>query len=282
MASTVARLGATTNVVHGFIYFASDASNEYAQLGLTGRQQYFAGRSAPMGAVGPEVVVATFYNFNPDVIHAAIPNAWQVAAPEAIQQARFRAASTVLHSVREAMNSVEVARATAITEEMVRAVGDEGKVLAAANRAVELPADPLLRLWQLVTTMREWRGDAHVAALTCALVTGLEALVLHAATGQVPAGALRATRAWSESQWQHGVASLAKRGLVQDDGSFTDAGRSYRAEIEATTNRAAQPLVDAVGDLSANELCDLLKPLRDALIGTGIFGQPLGGTSDQT
>jgi len=275
MTRTAARLGAITNTVHGFIYFSSEAKDEYATLGLTGRRQYFAGRAAPMGAVGPELVVATFYNFNPDVVSAALPSAWGIASPADVQQARFRATATVFEGLDVDLGSEAVDRALALAQSMVDGVGDEGKPLAAANRAVELPAGPLLRLWQLVTIIREWRGDAHVSALSLAPVTGLEALVLHAATGQVPAAALRATRVWSDDQWQAAVEALAARGLVQADGSFTDAGAAFREEIEERTNGACQPLVDAVGDEATHELCDLLKPLRNALIASGIFTNSL-------
>ncbi|WP_372673076.1 helix-turn-helix domain-containing protein [Amycolatopsis kentuckyensis] len=38
-----------------------------------GRMPCFASRSAAMCAVGPEVVAATFYNFNPEVVAHLIP-----------------------------------------------------------------------------------------------------------------------------------------------------------------------------------------------------------------
>jgi len=52
---------------------------------------YFAGRAAPMGAVGAGVVAATFYNFNPDLVARFIPRAWDLAGPAAIVEARFAA-----------------------------------------------------------------------------------------------------------------------------------------------------------------------------------------------
>ena len=36
-----------------------------------------------MGAVTADVVVSTFFNFNPELVRAAIPAAWEVATPEA-------------------------------------------------------------------------------------------------------------------------------------------------------------------------------------------------------
>ena len=277
VTTTVERLGTITNLVHGFIYFSTEASNRYGALGLTGRQQYFAGRAAPMGPVGPGLVVATFYNFNPAVVHEALPEAWAVAAPAAVQAARFHAAADVLHGVCADIEPDITARATAIAQRMVDEVGDEGKPLAASNRSVALPDDPAVRLWQLVTIIREWRGDTHVAALGAAAVSGIEALVLHAATGQVPASVLQSTRAWTDQDWQGAVEALAARDLVDAHGVFTPVGQAFRADIEAATNTASQPLVDAVGDDQASLLCDLLKPIRSGLIRSGVFAKPLGG-----
>ena len=85
-----ASLGAITNLVHGFIYFAPEAAEAYGALGLAPDQQYFASRAAPLGPVPAEVVIATFFNFNPDMVRAAIPAAWSVAAPAAIRPAGAR------------------------------------------------------------------------------------------------------------------------------------------------------------------------------------------------
>lgn len=275
MKSTVGHLGAVTNMVHGFIYFAPEALEEYQTIGLGLDHQYFASRAAPMGAVGPELVIATFFNFNPEIVHRAIPSAWDIAGPDQAQAARFRGADRVLSGVTDALSSDDVAEATSIAEAMVNGVGYEGKPLAGANRAVVAPDNELVRLWQLVTTIREWRGDAHVAVLTAAPVTAVEALVLHAATGVVSTEALQATRQWSTEQWDQGVQSLVKRGLVEADGTFTDAGQSFRQAIESDTDRASQPLVDAVGEAATQRLCALLKPLRNALLASGVYAHGL-------
>lgn len=279
MTATVERLGQITNLVHGFIYFASQATDRFAALGLAGRQQYFAGRGAAMGPVGPEIIEATFYNFDPIVVRAAIPSAWQVATPADVQAARFHAAADVLASACGDVEPAQLERAIALATAMVAGVGDEGKPLAAGNRSITLPEAPMLHLWQLVTIIREWRGDAHVAALAAADVSGIQALVLHAATEQVPAAVLQATRGWSDDDWATAIESLATRGLVEANGSFTDVGRQLRVDIETTTNQASQALVDAVGDERSTELIELLRPIRKGLLASGVFSKPLGGTS---
>ena len=65
------------------IYFVPEAAEAYARLGITGRTGYFASRAAPMGAVTAEVVVSTFFNFNPELVHSSHPRVWEIASPDA-------------------------------------------------------------------------------------------------------------------------------------------------------------------------------------------------------
>ncbi|MEM7096415.1 MAG: hypothetical protein AAF567_25645 [Actinomycetota bacterium] len=272
MGRAVRRLGNTTNLIHGFIYFVPEAAQAYEKLGLTSfRSQYFGSRSAPMGAVGPEVVLATFFNFSPEAVNQGIPAAWETAPPAAIQAARLAAVARVLGRVSSALPAEDVAEATEIASAMVSNTSMAGRALAAANSGVELPDEPLTRLWQLVTVIREYRGDAHVASLTAAPVSPVEALVLHAATGLVDRGTLQATRGWSDAAWADAVDALCRRELVDADGAFTDAGAAFRESIEEQTDRATQPMLDTVGDEQVHRLCELLKPLRDVLIAEGVY-----------
>lgn len=272
MGRAVRRLGNAANVVHGFIYFVPEAAEEYERLGLVDfYPQYFGSRAAPMGPVGPETVLATFFNFSPDAVGAGIPLAWETASPQQLQAARFAAAERVLGRVGGILSAAEIDEATEIMSAMVAGVSMAGRPLAAANAGLELPADPLTRLWQLVTVIREYRGDAHVAALTSAPVGPVEALVLHAATGVVDRARLQELRAWSDAAWDGAVAALAERGWVDSDGAFTPEGGTARESIEVQTDHATQPMLDVVGDETVHRLCDLLVPLRDALIAEGVY-----------
>ena len=61
----------TLEPYHGAIYFAAEAREEYAKLGIDERMVgYFASRSAAMGAVPAPVVQATFFNFDPGLVRA--------------------------------------------------------------------------------------------------------------------------------------------------------------------------------------------------------------------
>lgn len=268
LASSV---GGMTNLVHGFIYFAPEATTEYTSVGLPAEHHYFASRAAPMGPVPAEVVIATFFNFNPDMVRGAIPAAWESAAPVAIQEARMRAAAAVLTRCCPEIDAAHLGEATELAGAMLDPLGYEGKPLAGANRAVAEPEEPWARFWQRITILREWRGDVHVAALTSAPVDAVEALILHAATDQVPRAALVATRQWPDDKWAAGVERLRSRGLIDAGERFTDEGRAFREAIEHRTDVACGPMVDALGERDTRRFLELLKPIRRGLLDGGAF-----------
>lgn len=256
----------TLEPYHGMIYFVPEAAEEYARLGISGRHGYFASRSAPMGAVSPDVVVATFFNFNPEVVKAAIPAAWDAAPPSAVVASRFEAADRALRRVLgPAVDSPEMVEAASLARSAAEAACCDGRPLAAAHAALAWPDEAHLVLWHSASVLREHRGDGHVAALVLAGVSGIEALVLHAATGDVPRGILQATRAWSDESWDAALDGLVTRGWVDAEGGFTDTGREARAEIETVTDRAAAAPWGAIGEEGISRLRELARPWSKAM-----------------
>ena len=156
--------------------------------------------------------------------------------------------------------------------------------MAAANRdlwpvvAADLGPDGLAEAWQATTTLREHRGDGHVAALVVHGLRGVEAHLLAAGTKGVAPEVLRDNRGWSEDEWDAALAELAARGLLHRDGRATDAGRTLHAEVEALTDRLAEP---AYRDLSDGALEDLLGALASCaadVVASGLlpFPNPMG------
>ncbi len=93
----VARAYRAVEPLHSQVYFAPELEEHLGALGLKpGRQIYFAGRAAPMGAVGAGVVTATFCNFSPSLIARHIPAAWSIASPAQVVEARWQAARASL------------------------------------------------------------------------------------------------------------------------------------------------------------------------------------------
>ena len=77
-ARLVPRAHRAVEPLHSQVYFAPELAEHLAALGLDeDRMRYFAGRAAPMGAVGPGVVAATFCNFSPALIARQHASNWK-------------------------------------------------------------------------------------------------------------------------------------------------------------------------------------------------------------
>lgn len=263
--------------LHGMIYFAPEALDRYTALGLRGMHMgYFASRGAAFGPVGADVVISTFYNFSPKVVARAIPDAWGFADPATITAARREGAVAALRrGLGPAADSPEVAEAAELAGRAARAAFDktEGRPLFAAHAALDWPDEPLLSLWHAQTLLREFRGDGHIAALMIEGVSGIEALIMHSATGAVPADTLRTMRAWSEEEWAAAVAGLQERGLLEpgDDIVFSEAGRAQRQWVEDKTDELSLPTYGAIGVDGCTRLGELVRPLSRAVVAAGML-----------
>ena len=250
-------------------YFAPEARAALDGLGYLGYWMgYFAARSAPLGTVPPEVVTAVFYNFAPERVAKALPAAWQIAGPEAALRARQDSAVAALR--RYGLDADEnVGLAAELAGRAAREAPLDGRPLFAANRALPWPADPLAALWHAATLLREQRGDAHVAVLTAEGVSGRESNVLQAATGGVPREYIARTRDYDEAAWRHHEQRLAERGLLNDDGSPTVAGRELKDRIESRTDALSLSALDALSDDEVETLFQALTPITRAVIAGG-------------
>jgi hypothetical protein len=252
--------------MHGMIYFVPEATDAYARLGITGRAGYFASRAAPMGAVSADVVVSTFFNFNPELVHEAIPSSWERATPAEIVTARITAVDAAFRRVlgEVVVGSEEMHRAANLARVAALAAGErvEGRPLAAGHADLPWPDAPHLVLWHAQSILREFRGDGHIAQLVVHGLTGLEALVTHAATGEVPVTVLQATRAWSDEAWDLAVEALRTRGWLErgDTLAFTSWGAGQRQQIEEGTDALAAAPYEALGDDACTELRALVRP----------------------
>jgi hypothetical protein len=127
-------------------------------------------------------------------------------------------------------------------------------------------------LWHAISLLREFRGDGLIACLVDAGLDGIDALVVHAASGEVPRVALQTSRGWSDEAWEASVARLGERGLLQPDGSFTEAGTALRQHIEDRTDALAVAPWAVLGDDGCDELRGLVRPLSKAIVASGTFG----------
>jgi len=255
--------------VHGVTYFAPEARAALDGLGYRGYWMgYFAARSAPLGMVPPEVVTAIFYNFAPERVAKALPAAWQIAGPEAALQARQDSAVAALRRYGLAVDE-SVTTAAELAAMAVQQAPLDGRPLFAANRALPWPDNPLAALWQAATLLREHRGDAHIAVLSAAGVSGRECNVLQAAAGLIPRDYIARTRDYDDATWRHHEEQLAERGLLNDDGTLTEAGRELKDAIESTTDALALSALDALSDDEVEALFQALTPITRAVVAGG-------------
>lgn len=232
------RLWSSLEPLHDVVYFAPAVRDTGRAIGLRGFwMTYFAFRAAPLGPVGPGAVVATFASFEPSMVAKALPDAWTRATPADCLAARQEVSAAALREV--GVDEPACGSVAAELAPVLAAADGTGRPLHAANAAVPLPADPVEALWQVATTLREHRGDGHVAALVAAGISGLEALLLQVGLGRFPDEVMRTVRGWSESAWAEAAAGLRDRGLLAADGSLTPAGRDLLADVEDRTDAAS-------------------------------------------
>ncbi len=273
--STLARkMHRTLEPYHGFVYFAAEPAQAYAALGITDRQMgYFASRSAAFGPVPAEVVIATFYNFSPDLVRRSIPAAWDLASPADVLAARLEGVDRGLRAILgDGLDGPEVAEAAALARQATDGCTLDGRPLYGAHRSLDWPEPDHLVLWHAITLLREHRGDGHIACLVEQDISGLEALVVHAATGEVPRAALQTTRARSDEEWAAATHRLVERGWLQADGSATEEGRAHRLELEARTDALAMGPWEHLGAEGCDRLRQVVRPLSRAIVESGTFG----------
>jgi len=276
MASPLARrVHNATNALHSLIYFAPETEERLVATGLEpGRMCYFAGRSAPMGAVNGGVVAATFYNFNPALVARCIPKAWQLASPAAVIKARFAAADAALSRLLgpDVVASADMTAFAGLVREAASACSAEGRPLYAGHADLDWPDAPHLVLWHGLSLLREHRGDGHVAALLASGLSGLAALITHVATGRgfVP-GFARSSRGWSRAAWDQAVADLIARGLLEADDVLAPAGQELRADVEAATDRMAAAPWQHLGDQRTEEVIRIGKAMTRLVMAAGAF-----------
>jgi hypothetical protein len=262
------------------VYFADECRAAGEDAGLKGFwQTYFALRAAPLGAVGAEVVTATFYNFAPAFVARRVPGVWDVVTPAAALDARLAGVDAAVRRVfgEEWIASADAAEAAELAGIAAAVVNLSGRPLAAANTAVPVPDAPHLVLWQALTTLREHRGDGHNVALAQREIDGLAAHVLAAAAGRSTREWLMRARGWEDDAWDAAIERLTARGWLAH-GELTAEGLAMVAATEADTDRLALGPWQALGDAGCDRLARLLEPVRQEVVAAGEWpdGNPIG------
>lgn len=245
--------------------FAPETFEEYAAAGLGPWEGYFTGRAAPLGYVPADVVVATFYNWNPDKVRRELR--FDLATPEQALAARERGAQRCMaRLLGSPPEPAGVARAVELLREAAEGAPREGRPLFAGHAALAWPDDPGCALWHGATLLREFRGDCHIAVLVGHGVGPIEALLLNAPWIEADREKYLATREWTLQEAGPAIERLTERGFFDADGRLTDGGAKFREMVEVDTDRAAGAPFDAVGPDRCAEALALLRPVAERIV----------------
>ena len=226
---------------------------------------YFAGRAAPLGPAPAGVVHAVFYNFAPGEVARHIPWVWGKITPEEAIAVRERGSAAALRQmIGELADSPGLVRAADLATRAAVSAPAEGRALYAGLQALDVPGEPVARLWHAATLLREHRGDGHNAVLLAHGIGGTEAHVLLALSLGMRAEEFGRIWHLPKAQLAAVVDGLRGRGLVDAAGGFTDAGREIKERIEALTDELAAPAYDVLSVDELDELVAGLEPIAAA------------------
>jgi hypothetical protein len=261
--------------VHAVTYFAPEARSAFGEAGLRGFWRgYFAGRAAPLGPVNAAVVGASFFNFSPAMVGRAIPGVWELIPPAEALRVRQAGAVSALRGLLGGLES-EVTVAADLLGRAAGGLDCAGRVLAAANAALPAPQDPIGRLWEAATVLREHRGDGHFAAMATADIDGCEVLVLRCGL-DMRREDLQPIRGWTDEQWDAAADRLTARGWIGPDGTLTAAGRDVHATVEIATDQAASRPWARLGPAAVADLAQALTPIAQACARVVPYPSPIG------
>jgi hypothetical protein len=245
----------------------SEVANEaFMALGMRNFWDgYFAGRAAALGLAPAEVVHAVFYNFADGEVGRHIPWVWGKITPEEAVAARERGSVTALRrKVGTLADCADLGRIAELATRAAVSAPTEGRALYAGLRTLDVPQEPLAKLWHAATLLREHRGDGHNAALLAHGIGGTEAHVLLACSLGMKPEKFGRIHHLPKAQLAAVVHGLRARGLVDDTDGFTDAGRETKEQIEALTDELAAPAYDVLTVDELDELIAGLEPIAAA------------------
>ncbi len=271
----------------GQVYFSPECHRAYEQLGFAASPgqfgnvampdgpAYFTSRGSILGQVEPEVVAAAFGVFKPTVVVDGVRHGWTLTDASTIFAARRTGAIAQLKRILGPPTDT-LARVGELLSRTVDPLRPEGRPLFAGLRSRwDDPVDAWTRFFHLGDMLREYRGDAHVAAWTSEGLDAVEIGLLTEAYIGLPLRSYIRTRAWDDRELDAAVARLEARGWMKDD-TLTEDGREGREAVERATDRVMRPAIEALGD-GADELFATIEPWGAAMREAGGY---IGGPVD--
>ncbi|MCP2342139.1 helix-turn-helix domain-containing protein [Actinomadura rupiterrae] len=251
----------------GAVTFSEVPNEEFLALGMRNYWDgYFAGRAAPLGLAPAEVVHAVFYNFADGEVARHIPWVWGKITPEEAIAVRERGSAAALRQrIGVLADSPDLGRIADLTTRAAISAPTEGRPLYAGLRALDIPQEPVAKLWHAATLLREHRGDGHNAVLLAHGISGTEAHVLVALTLGMKPEEFGRIHHLPKAKLAAVINGLRDRGLVNAAGQFTATGRATRQRIEDLTDQQAAPAYNTLTPHELDALITALTPIATAL-----------------
>ena len=256
--------------IHAVTYFSPHSAAAASAAGLKGFWMgYFGFRAAPLGPVSAGVVQASFANFAPSRVQRAVPDVWALAPPERLLQVRRESAATALREVHPEVEAVAVT-VNPLMQHIVHNAEQLGRPLFAANALLDPLADPVEQLWQHCTSLREHRGDGHVAVLASEGISGPEAHLLLIADNEMDEEMFLLARGFDADEWSSAKARLGAKGLMVGS-SLTQNGKVLRSKVESRTDHLAGQALAVLDDSELAQLSDALTETARAVHSSGVL-----------
>ncbi|HWC22443.1 MAG TPA: helix-turn-helix domain-containing protein [Flexivirga sp.] len=251
----------------GCVTFTEITNEHFLAVGMRNYWDgYFAGRAAPLGLAPAEVVHAVFYNFADGEVARHIPWVWGKITPEEALAIRERGSAAALRQqIGQLADSPGLPRLADLATRAAVSAPTTGRPLYAGLRALDVPDEPVAKLWHAATLLREHRGDGHNAALVAHGIGGTEAHVLYALAHDIQPERFGRIHHLPPQQLAAVIDGLRDRGLVDPASGFTDAGRRIRESIEEATDQLAVAPYDVLSAAELDELIVGLEPVAALL-----------------
>lgn len=273
--SLARRLWNAIEPIHATVYFDPRPSERLKDAGIRGGWMcYFAGRFAPLGAVGPGPAAAMAYGFAPPMVARALPDAWAFVPPAVVLETWSCTAGEALRDHLRSVPRRLIAELNGLLGAGAEGCRYEGRPLAAGWLEVDATGDDFVDLWLRSTVLREHRGDGHVLAAVSAGLRGLDATITHVATGAVSRELMQRNRGWSDADWEEAERRVQARGLLDSDGRLTRSGGQLRRQVEQTTDRLASGPVERLGPAGVERLIEIAAPMSRTIIDVGVVPVP--------
>ncbi|MFC5141056.1 hypothetical protein ACFPK1_22665 [Actinomycetospora rhizophila] len=249
--------------------WSDPAAEQSGAAGLDFLGGYVGGRASALGDVEGSVVAAAFAVFEPGLVGGLWDQARAACSVTDLRAMRERAGTAALRTVLADVGEAEIDTVVEALRVALDPADVIGRPLYAGLSALPWPRDAHGRLWHATTLLREHRGDSHVAACVAAGLDGIEANVLTELWVGFELLEYTSTRGWSPEAMDTALTRLRARGLLDGD-ALSAEGRRLRDRVEAATDRAQQPVVDALGD-DVDRLVDALGGWSGAVVARGWF-----------